>query len=173
MQAYIAMPEAQALEVDVAKNMTCASLSLPRNLNYLPLKDTNELAVDAAISGHAMLLPMATDVTVWYILEITVPEQTAFKMVQDGLLVRDLGRGGWRLFGNLDFSAFAHQWYKASLPPMGVEAWSEKTLMPRFRVRINSVCCICHKSGPVWRNYCAGCWIQFCMDTQTKVDDKD
>ena len=173
MQAYIAMPEAQAFEVDAAKKITCASLSLPRNIHYLPLKDTTERAMDATITGNAMLLPMATNVTVLNILEITVPEQTAFKMVQDGLLVRDLGRGGWRLFGNLDFSAFAHQWYKASLPPMGVEAWSEKTLMPRFRVSINSVCCNCQKSGAVWRNYCAGCWIEFCMDTQTKVDDKD
>ena len=83
----------------------------------------------------------------WKILEINVPEAAAFQMVQNGKLVRDINRHGWRFFGNLDYGSFSHQWYEVSMAPMGVDAWTEKTLMPTFRVTENAVCCQCNPSG--------------------------
>jgi hypothetical protein len=181
MQVYIAMPEAQAFKVDKAKKVVHASLGLPQNIRYISIKDTMERAIEASVTGNAMKLPVATEVTVWNILQVCMPEQAAFKMVQDGLLIRDLNRGGWRLFDDLDFGTLEHQWIGVSLPPMGIEAWAEKTLMPCFQVKINSVCLNCKQSGAGWLRgkafqseeyYCARCWNSFYMSLQAKANEE-
>ena len=164
MQVYIAMPDDKASRVDEVKNITVVSLGLPNHIQYLPLKETQERAVDAAMTGNAMMIPMARELNVWKILEINVPEAAAFQMVQNGKLVRDINRNGWRLFGNLDYGSFSHQWYEATLAPMGVDAWTKKTLMPTFRVTENAVCCQCQKQGAVWRMHCGDCWLDFLQE---------
>ena len=168
MQAYIAMPESSALKVDGCKQLDRASVGLPKHVLYLSLKDTKERAVQTAVEGNRMKLQVATEFTVWNWLEVNVPEHDAFKMVQRGLLARDSSRGGWRFYGNLDFGCLPHTWFQASYPPMGVEAWAEKTLT-RFPSKINSVCCKCRKAGKVWvagqyyqqSEYCSSCWNVF------------
>ena len=141
MKAYIAMPESSALKVDGWKKLDRASVGLPEHVHYLSLKDTLERAVQTAVEGNRMKLQVATKVTVWTCLEVNMPEHDAFKMVQGGLLSRDLRGGGWRFYCDLDFGHLAHQWFKAFYPPMGVEAWAEKTLTRCFPLKINSVCC--------------------------------
>ena len=160
------MPDDKASRVDEAKNITVASLGLPNHIQYLPLKETQERAVDAAMTGNAMMIPMAREVTVWKILEINVPEAAAFQMVQNGKLVRDINRKCWRFSGNLDYGSFSHQWYEVTLAPMGVDAWTKKTLMPTFRVTENAVCCKCQKQGAVWRMHCGDCWLDFLQEMQ-------
>ena len=108
MQVCIAMPDDKASSVDEVKIITLASLGLPKHINYLPLKDTQECALDPAMTGNAMTIPMAREVTVWKILEINVPEAAAFQMVQNGQLVRDINSNGWRFFDNLDCGYFSH-----------------------------------------------------------------
>ena len=161
MQVYVAMPADTASRVDEAKHLTRANLGLPYHVQYLPLKDTKVCAVDTCMTGHAMVIPMARESSVWRVLEINVPQEAAFKMVQDAQLVRPSNRNGWRFFGNLDFSTFSHQWYEVSVPPMGVDAWTKKTLMPIFHVTANAVCCKCNKQGARWRMHCADCWLDF------------
>ena len=166
MQVYIAMPDDKASRVDEAKNITVASLGLPNHIQYLPFKETQERAVDAAMTGNAMNIPMAREVTLWEILEINVPEAAAFQMVQNGKLVRDINRNGWRFFGNLDYGSFSHRWYEVTLAPMGVDAWTKKTLTPTFRATENAVCCQCQKQGAVWREHCGDCWLDFLQEMQ-------
>ena len=164
MQVYVAMPDDKTSRVDEVKNITLASLGLPNHIQYLPLKETQERAVDAAMTGNAMMIPMARELTVWKILEINVPEAAALQMVQNGKLVRDINRNGWRFFGNLDYGSFSHQWYEVTLAPMGVDAWTKKTLMPTFRVIENAVCCQCQKQGAVRRMHCGDCWLDFLQE---------
>ena len=58
MQAYIAMPEAQAFKVDAVKKIVRASLGLPKHIQYLSFKDTAERAMEAATTGNAIKLPI-------------------------------------------------------------------------------------------------------------------
>ena len=53
MQVYIAMPDDKASRVDEAKNITVASLALPNHIQYLPIKETQERAVDAAMTSDS------------------------------------------------------------------------------------------------------------------------
>ena len=161
MQVYIAMPADTANTVDEFKILTGATLGLPNHIHYLPLKDTKVCAVHASMTGNAMVIPMAREVSVWKILEISVSGTAAFQMVQDGKLVRDINRNGWRFTGNLNYRSFSHQWYEVTLAPIGVDAWTKKSLMPTFRVTDNAVCCKCHKQGAVWREHCGDCWLDF------------
>ena len=164
MQVYIAMTDDKANCVDEVKNIPLASFGLPNHLQYLPLKDTKECALDGAMTGNAMLVPMAREHTVWKILEINVPEAAAFQMVQNGKLRRDLHRQGWRFFDNLDYGSFSHQWYEVTHPPIGVDAWTKMTLTPTFRVTERAVCVQCQKQGAVWRKHCGDCWLNFLQD---------
>ena len=166
MQVYIAMPADKASRVDEAKNITVASLGLPNHIQYLPVKENSERAVDAAMTGNAMVIPMAREVTVWKILEVNVAYSAALQMVQSGKLVRDINRNGWRFFGNLDYGSFSHQWYEVTLPSMGVDSWTKKFLMPTFRVTENAVCCQCHKQTATWREHCGDCWLDFLQEKQ-------
>ena len=166
MQVYIAMPDDKASRVDEAKNLTGASLGLPIHIHYLPFKETKECALDTSMAGNGMVIPMAREVTVWKILELNVPEAAAFQMVQNGKLVRDINRHGWRFFGNLDYGSFSHHWYEVTLAPMGVDSWTKKFLMPTFRVTENAVCCQCHKQTATWRGHCGDCWLDFLQEKQ-------
>jgi len=169
MQVYIAMPDDKASSVDEAKNLTGGALGLPNHIHYLPLKDSLECALDTSMTGNAMVIPMAREVTVWKILELNVAEAAALQMVQSGKLVRDINRNGWRFFGNLDYGSFSHQWYEVTLPSMGVDSWSKKFLMPTFRVTENAVCCQCHKQTAVWREHCGDCWLDFLQEKQLSL----
>ena len=164
MQVCIAMPDDKASRVDEVKIITLASLGLPKHINYLPLKDTQECALDAAMAGNAIMIPMAREVTVWEILEVHVPKAAAFQMVQHGQLVRDIKRHGWRFFDNLDYGCFSHQWYKVTLAPVGVDIWTQKALTPTFHVTENAVCHLCQKQGAVWRKHCGDCWLDFLQE---------
>ena len=104
----------KAFNVGNQKKLDHASVRLPKHIRYLSLKDTLELAVHTAITGNRMKLAMATEVTVWNCLGVHVPRHDVFKMVQCGLLVRDISRGGWRDFGALDFRHLSHQWFQVS-----------------------------------------------------------
>jgi hypothetical protein len=171
MQVYIAMPDDTASRVGQwtqgAKNLTGATLGLPNHVDYLPLKDTKECAVDASMTGNAMKkVQMAREVTIWKVLEINVPLAAAFQMVHDGTLVRDINRNGWRCFGNLDYGNLDYQWCEVTMAPIGVDTWAKKTLMPTFRVTENAVCCKCQKQGAVWRMHCGDCWLDFLEEMQ-------
>ena len=99
-------------------------------------------------------------------LGVHMPEHYAFELVRDGLLARDMSRGGWRVYVDLDFGCLPHEWFKVFYPPMGVDTWAEKALSHCFHSKINSVCCKCRKAGKVWvagqyfqfAEYCSSCW---------------
>ena len=167
MQVFVATHEQRAFEIDAAKMLTLASLGLPQHIKYLPLKETRDAALDAAITGNALLMPMARRVTVWRILEVHVPEATAFQMVHRGEMVRQLAPRAWRLYGDLDYSGFTHCWCGTTRPPVGVVAWAQNTLMPRFQVSLTGTCCRCQKRGAVWREHCGDCWLDWLQETQT------
>ena len=169
MQVYIAMPEEAAWRVDGTQEITLASLmTLPNNIKYLPLKETREHALDAAMTGSAMTLPIAREITVWKILEINMPRATAFQMVQDGKLVRDINRKGWRLFDNLEFGSFSPQWWEVTVAPIGVYAWTERALMPKFQVS-HQACSRCQKQTAVYRMHCGDCWLDWLKETQAEA----
>ena len=158
------MPEDKAGMVDATKNLIGETVGLPNRIHYLPFKDTAECALDTSMQGHAFSIPMAREVTVWKILELDVDRAAALQMVQTGKLVRDINRHGWRFFGNLDYGCLSHQWYRVTLPCMGVDSWTERFLMPTFRVSVNSACCQCHKQTATWREHCGDCWLDFLQE---------
>ena len=131
-----------------------------------PLKDTADLAADAAVQANAWNVTTARNVTVWNILQIQVPTSSAFQLVQTGSLARHVPGLGWFLKGVLDYSEFTHCWSEFSLAPMGVEAWAKTYLMPTFRTIPDHACDQCHKKGAVWRMHCAECWITYLEDQQ-------
>ena len=90
MQVYIAMPPDKAAVVDAKKALSVYSLGLPSHVKYLPLKESEEHALQAAFKGNGMEVPMARDPSLWNILGVHVPESAAFEMVQAGKLIRDV-----------------------------------------------------------------------------------
>ena len=168
MQVHIAMPPAKAAIVDAKKALSVSSLGLPSHVKYLPLKNSEELALQAAIKGNGMQVPIARDPSSWNILGVHVPQSAAFEMVQAGTLIRDPNGRGWQLFAELTYSAFSPQWSQVTLPPMGVAAWSEMTLMPSFRTFPHESCCQCNKRGSVWRRHCGDCWLDFLQQQQQR-----
>ena len=156
------MPPAKAAIVDAKKALSVSSLGLPSHVKYLPLKNSEELALQAAFKGNGMEVPIARDPSLWNILGVHVPQSAAFEMVQAGNLIRDVNGGGWRLYAELNYSAFSPQWSQVTLPPMGVAAWSEMTLMPSFRTFPHGSCCQCNKKGAVWCRVCrVAPWLDF------------
>ena len=178
MQVYIAMPQANALKIDLAKKIDHASVGLPKHIRYLSFKDTKERAIQAATAGNMMKLPLATTETAWHVLQIHMSEHDAFIMVKKGELLRDCNRGGWRFFGDLDYEELPHQWFVAYLPAMGLEAWADTTLTPRHQVKVHSACSNCRNAGVVWvgsdpfhdKEFCAVCWFAFIMDAQANTE---
>ena len=179
MQVYIAMPQENALKIDQAKKIDRASVGLPEHIRYLSFKDTRERAMQAAIAGNMMKLPLATTSYVWHVLELRVSEHDVCTMVEKGDLLRDCEREGWRLFHDLDYSQLSHQWFKTYVPAMGLDAWAHTTLTPRHQVKLYSACCKCEKKGVVWvgsnpfhnQQFCAACWFDFVMDVQTNTEE--
>ena len=132
---------------------------------------TKELATRAAISRNCTKLPLATKMTDWNVLEVRVSEESAFNMVKDGWLQRDGNTHGWRLKCQLDFGTLSHQWYRACLPPMGLEEWADLTLTSSCTKASDAVCSQCMTSCVVWTGgydkswYCAACWYSFFVTT--------
>ena len=166
MNLFIAMPDDAAYIIDHTKTVTRESLKIPMNIHYLPFKDNEDSAKKAARLGNTWNVPTARVVTSWKLLKITVPQATAFEMVQQGILTRQVSRSGWNLFGDLDFSSFAHAWF-GHLPSVGVDAWSKEVLMVTFKTIPDVICQHCKKKGPAWRGHCVNCWLNFLEDSQT------
>ena len=167
MQVFLAMPPDTAAAVDETKKLSVRSLGLPRHVRYLPLKDTKSLALDAVIAANGMHLPgMARTWTKWSVLELWIPQSTAFEMVHAGNLVRYLDANTWKLFAELDYTDLTATWEEVTSPPMGTEAWTQMNLMPTFVTLPDRYCMICSKRGAVWRNYCGDCWLDYLQKNQ-------
>jgi hypothetical protein len=169
MQVFLAMTPDTEAAVEETKKLSVTSLGLPPHVRYVPLKDTKEHALDAAVKAKGMDLPgMARTWTKWSVIELWVPESTAFEMVSAGNLQRDLSANGWKLFAELDYTDFSATWEPVHSPPMGTAAWTQLNLMPSFRTLPNEQCIRirCNKRGAVWRGYCGDCWLDYLQENQ-------
>ena len=171
MQVFLAMTPETAAAVEETKKLSVTSLSFPRYVRHVPLKDTKSLALDAVIKANGMHLPeMARTWTTWSVLKLWIPQSTAFEMVSAGNLERYLdAKGapyGWKLFAELDYTDLTATWEIVTSPPMGMEAWTQQNLMPTFKTYPNENCIICSKRGAVWRSYCGDCWLDYLQENQ-------
>jgi hypothetical protein len=167
MQVFLAITPDTEAAVEETKKLSVTSLGLPPHVRYVPLKDTKEHALDAAIKAKGMDLPgMARTWTKWSVIELWVPESTAFEMVSAGKLQRYLAANGWKLFAELDYTDFEATWYPIHSPPMGTAAWTQLNLMPSFKTLPNEQCICCDKKGAVWRRYCGDCWLDYLQKNQ-------
>ena len=167
MQVFLAMTPDTEAAVEETKKLSVTSLGLPRQVRHVPLKDTKSLALDAAIKAKGMDLPgMARTWTKWSVLELWVPQSTAFELVSAGNLQRYLAANGWKLFEELDYTDFTAIWEPVHLPPMGMDAWTQRILMPSFKTLPNEQCIRCNKRGAAWRCYCGDCWLDYLHENQ-------
>ena len=168
MQAFfLAMTPDTKAAVEENKKLSVTSLGLPPHVRYVPLKDTKEHALDAAIKAKGMEHPlMARNWTTWSVIELRLPESTAFQMVSAGDLQRFLPGNGWKLFTELDYTDLSAIWEPVHLPPMGMHAWTQLILMPEFKTLPNESCIRCYKRGAAWRSYCGDCWLDYLQENQ-------
>ena len=171
MQVFLAMTPDTAAAVEETKKLSVTSLTLPRHVRHVPLKDTKLLAHAAVIKANGMHLPgMARTWTEWSVLKLWIPQSTAFEMVTAGTLERSLDENevpiGWKLNVELDYTDFDFTWEKVSNPPLGTEAWAQQNLMPIFRTFPNRNCILCRKNGATWRFYCGDCWLDYLQKNQ-------
>jgi hypothetical protein len=167
MQVFLAMTPDTEAAVEETKKLSVTSLGLPRQVRHVPLKDTKSLALDAAIKAKGMDFPgMARTWTKWSVLELWVPQSTAFEMVSAGNLQRYLAANGWKLFAELDYTDLPATWEVVTSPPMGTDVWTQLNLMPTFKTLPNENCIRCNKRGAVWRSYCGDCWLDYLQENQ-------
>ena len=111
MQVFLAMTPEMAAAVEETKKLSVTSLSFPRYVRHVPLKDTKSLALDAVVKANGMHLPgMARTWTEWSVLKLWIPQSTAFEMVSAGNLERYLDANGWKLFAELDYTDLTATW---------------------------------------------------------------
>ena len=167
MQVFLATTPDTAEAVEEKKKLSVTSLGLPPHVRHVPVKDTKEHALDAAIKAKGMELPsMARNWTNWSVIELRVPESTAFEIVSAGYLQRHLAANGWKLLAELDYTGFSAIWETVNMPPMGLDAWTQLVLMPSFKTLPNEKCILCNKRGAAWRSYCGDCWLDYLHENQ-------
>jgi hypothetical protein len=159
MHAFIAMAEDVAVEVDSSGQLSPQLLAT----KWLPLKENVEAAVTAAVQASAANGRIAVQSSSWYVLEIILPYQKFFELVREETLFRVKASPGWQWWGKLDVRKIDHTWWGMDLAPMGVKAWADMVLGPRYK-KATAPCMHCQATGlTTWtskkgESYCSSCW---------------
>jgi hypothetical protein len=166
MEAYLVLSESQAFQADAVGKISADTLGAPAKVGYVALKAAQECAFQTALQHNAQKGHIATQETDWFVLHVTFKVDEALAMFQAGSMVRDIPRGGWRYFGELDFKILQHEWWQVKLAPIGMEAWADMVLGPRYKFKFTGHCNGCKATGVTWiggkcrsmHGYCTPCW---------------
>ena len=194
MEAFLAFQEqeAEALGAKGASGVLSPKM-FGNPFTYLPLKETVEMAIDAALHSSKSPPASVSQETTWYVLKITLNADQFLEAFKSGVL-RSGMRGhprrgapvpGWRWYGEIPIGEFAHCWSVGTVPPLGIETWAEKVLTPKYQLKAFGRCAGCNRQGdPVWtsnhkfnyQDFCASCWNAFMMrakDEANKPEDEE
>lgn len=174
MDAYIALDERLALQVDMANVLTAKMLG--PQCRYIPLKETPQGAIDSVVQATAINGRVAVESITWIVLQITIEKEQLIDLFQSQTISRNIAKGGWQWYGELDYRNYGHCFHKSDMEPIGLDAWANKVLAPRYNVKIASVCHECRefrqatwtaKKDFNFRDYCAKCWHAFYYEAFT------
>ena len=180
MEMYLALTKEQAFESERAAVVDCGIFAPPGR--YVPLKNSMELAVEAALKAWTMRAEAATAPSSWFVLEVTTSVEQVEQSVKNNEISKDAKRGGWRWHGNLPLKIFSVDWSSGNLAPLGVEGWAARTPWLQARTHRQDPTTRCAECGvegdEVWsawwlqsdwckQDYCARCWHNFKLELET------
>ena len=146
-----------------------------RPVNYLPLRDSIEWAIESGMRGATkQAAQAAVQETVWWVVEVSLPASAAV-----GDISRARDHKGWRLFQPLCLSSPHAKWAQHRVPASGLENWASWSLWHLPVVQGHDAVCSAqhdstnHHDGKLWaasasqlqKPYCAECWNMYFQRT--------
>ena len=133
---------------------------------YLPLKSSEEAAVDACIAAMPDNEDTAEHKTVLKMMEISMSADQVLEALKEDRLTNQYVKPDktWRWSGSLELQKYYVDVRTISVLPLGYARWAECTLSPRFPVKTFNTCEGCKVKGvATWLakrkdHYCAKCW---------------
>ena len=189
MDMFLVLTETQAYKIACAGyEVDCAMFaplgnSAPQG-NYVPLKDSQELAMEAALHAWTLPLEAAKRSSSWLVLKLTASQEQVLQMVTKGKIKRDTQRSGWPWEGNLPLAAFSWSCDFYGIAPLGMAGWAERSPWLRARPLRQPPSTLCAECGAkdvnVWsappqsdwakQDYCVRCWYNFALKANNPAE---
>eukprot|EP00440_Ansanella_granifera_P035039 gb/GFBE01038004.1/.p1 GENE.gb/GFBE01038004.1/~~gb/GFBE01038004.1/.p1 ORF type:complete len:192 (+),score=61.88 gb/GFBE01038004.1/:1-576(+) len=181
MEAYLVLVESQAFAADSTGKLSAATLAFPKKVRFVALKETQEHALNTAMEHNAAKGLIANSDTEWFVLKVTFSADEVVALFQAGTLIRDIPRGGWRHYGELDLKSFQHEWAQVKIGPIGMQAWADMILSKRYQVKICGECSGCKTAGVTWvggkawntEEYCVNCWHSYFASKYAEPEEEE